>query len=160
MIPEENGDVKIICSHDKIVHPKSLKFYQKNRNSHTDEQILRLRKSFHFWGIYKPLIVDPNDNTVVAGNGRLRAALDEGLSQVPIQYKEFANDDERHAFHIADNASTKGSELDMPGINTDLPDLGPMDLDCLLLPDFKLDPSELPEKKKKVKICKNCGEEA
>lgn len=154
---------------DKIslVDIDKLKFYLKNRNKHSPEQIAQLVKLLKYQGMRVPLIVDVETNEVIAGNGRLEAMRKMGWDKAPVSYQRFDSDEQRYAFSVSDNAIASWAELDLSGINTDLPDLGPdFDIAMLGLKDFKLDVSEFdePEPKGEPKektaelgVCPNCG---
>lgn len=127
----------------KIVPIKSVKFYKKNRNKHSPAQIDRLIKLLEYQGMRNPLIVDKETNEVIAGNGRLEAMQKMGWTEVPVVYQTFDSEEQKYAFSVSDNAVASWAELDLSGINIDLPDLGPdFDIDMLGLKDFRIDIAE------------------
>lgn len=123
------------------VDPKTLQPDERNRNTHTPEQIERLAQIIKYQGWRWPIIVSKQDGLIKAGHGRLQAALKLGLDKVPVSYQDFTDPEQAYAFMISDNAIASWAELDFAGINTDLADLGPsFDLDMLGLERFQLDP--------------------
>jgi DNA modification methylase len=74
------------------------------------------------------------------------AALENGWSHAPVDYQDYENEEQEYADLTADNAIASWSELDLSGINADIGDIGPFDLEFLGLRDFevtvedKLDP--------------------
>ena len=56
--------------------------YINNARTHSPEQIKKLRASLREFGFVNPVLIDRNNN-VLAGHGRLKAALDEGFTEVP-----------------------------------------------------------------------------
>lgn len=115
----------------------------KNRNKHSAEQIERLKQIITYQGFRVPVIVSNRSGKLVAGHGRLLAAKELGLKDVPVIYQDFESDEQEYAAGISDNSVALWAELDLAGINTDLPDLGPdFDLDMLGIKDFVLDMSE------------------
>jgi len=137
--------MKIHCKYDELVEPKKLKVHPKNRNKHSKEQIERLAKLYSYHGIRHPIIVSSRSGYIVAGHGRKAAAHDLGMKEFPVVYQDFDTDEAEYAFIQADNAIALWAELDLSGINSDLPELGPdFDIDMLGIKDFKIDPSEVP----------------
>jgi DNA modification methylase len=120
-----------------------LKDHPKNRNKHSDEQIERLAKLYEYHGIRHPIIISELSGCIVAGHGRKLAGKKAGFDSMPVVYQKFADETAEYAFIQADNAIASWAELDLAGINADLPDLGPdFDLEMLGLKDFTLDLSE------------------
>jgi hypothetical protein len=155
----------IKCAYTKLIPINELKSYSKNRNKHPQEQITRLAKLIEAHGLRHPIIVSTLSNEVVAGNGRLEALKQIGATQVPVDFQDFKDQTAEYAFSVSDNAVALWAELDLSGINTDLPDLGNLDLDLLGIKDFHHEiipateqPVEETIKDKKQIICQACGE--
>ena len=79
-----------------------LKPYEANAKLHPADQIAKLRKSFHEFGMIVPIGIDAQDR-VIYGHGRLMAAQAEGWTEVPTVLIEDLTDDQRRAFIHADN---------------------------------------------------------
>ena len=127
----------------------------RNRNKHSDAQIARLISIMRVQGFRNPLIVSNQSGLVVAGHGRLMAAIKLGLEKVPVMFQDFDSEELEYAHMVADNAISLWAELDLAGINFDLPSLGPdLDLDLLGIKNFLLEPAE---KEKKIHVCPHCG---
>ena len=62
---------------------EELKYYPGNPRKISDEMLKNLKKSIREFGIVDPLIIN-KDNEVIGGNQRLKAAKEEGLTEVPI----------------------------------------------------------------------------
>lgn len=137
-----------------------------NRNSHPEEQIDRLAKIVDHNGFRVPIIVSKLSGLVVAGHGRLEAAKRLGLEKVPVIYQDFASEDEEYQFHVADNGIARWAELDLSGINADLENIGPIDIDLLGIKNFQIDflpgsiddQGQLDQKKLVIMECPHCGE--
>ena len=56
--------------------------YVNNARTHSPEQIMKLRSSLREFGFINPVIID-RDFNVIAGPGRILAAKDEGITEVP-----------------------------------------------------------------------------
>lgn len=67
----------------EYVRVKSLRPYANNPRTHSEEQIAQIAASIQEFGWTNPIIMD-GKNGIVAGHGRLRAALKLGMEQVPI----------------------------------------------------------------------------
>jgi len=162
--------MKIHCKYDELVEPKKLKVHPNNRNKHSKEQIERLAKLYEYHGIRHPVIVSKRSGYIVAGHGRKAAAHDLGMKEFPVVYQDFDSDEAEYAFIQADNAIALWAELDLSGINSDLPELGPdFDIDMLGIKNFNIDlpnfepgtesdQGKLDEKKPLITQCPNCGE--
>jgi hypothetical protein len=118
----------------------NLSDHPKNRNQHSPEQIQRLAKMYQYHGIRHPIIVSKLSGHIVAGHGRKLAGKKAGLEAMPVVYQDFADETAEYAFIQADNAIALWAELDLSGINSDLPELGPdFDIDMLGIEAFDLD---------------------
>lgn len=65
---------------------QTLKPYKKNPKNHTDKDIDLIIKSIKKSGWGDALLVCPETNEVLSGNGRLMAAKKLGMEQVPVVY--------------------------------------------------------------------------
>lgn len=148
---------------------KDLKLNPKNRNKHPEEQIERLAKIIEYQGFRNPVIVSNRTGLVVAGHGRIDAAKRLGYKELPVMFQDFESEEQEYAAQVSDNAIAYWSELDLSGINADLPDLGPdFDIDVLGIKAFSLDPNfepgteddqgKLDETKIVIMECPHCGQ--
>lgn len=144
--------------------PSDIKPNPKNRNKHSDAQIERLAEIIKYQGWRHPLIVSKRSNLLVVGHGRLEAAKKLGLKFVPVSTQEFDSEDQERAFGVSDNAIASWAELDLSGINLDIPDFGPdFDINMLGLKDFEIEPAdkygdkELDENLETKNQCPSCG---
>jgi ParB-like nuclease domain len=135
--------LEIKCSYTKLVPLSELKPYSRNRNSHSEDQINRLSMLLDHHGQRRPIIVSTLSGEIVAGNGTFLAMQKIGAKEVAVDYQDFENSDAEYTFSVSDNAISEWAELDLAGINSDLADLGPFDLDLLGIKDFKVDVAEL-----------------
>ncbi len=85
-----------LISIDKLVP------YVNNARTHSAEQILKLRSSLREFGFVNPIIIDREFN-VIAGHGRLMAAKEEGIEEVPCVFADFLTDAQKKAYILADN---------------------------------------------------------
>lgn len=127
------------------VSPESLIEYAFNNRKHSDEQIDLIANSIKEFGFNQPIVVD-EDNIILVGHGRLRAAKKLGLSEVPVLKLINLDEVKKRAYRILDNKLAADSEWNLENLNIELPalendglDLEAWGLDCLLreLPDEK-----------------------
>jgi DNA modification methylase len=76
--------------------------YERNPRTHTPEQVRRIAESITEFGFTSPLLVDSRDG-IIAGHGRLLAARQLGLVEVPVIVLDYLTDAQRRAYIIADN---------------------------------------------------------
>lgn len=85
-----------LISIDKLVP------YVNNARTHSAEQIIKLRSSLREFGFVNPIIID-RDFNVIAGHGRLMAAKEEGIIEVPCVFADFLTEAQKKAYILADN---------------------------------------------------------
>jgi ParB-like nuclease domain len=157
---------KIHCQYSELKSPKDLKPHPKNRNEHPKEQIDRLCKILKYQGWRYPVKVSKRSGFITSGHGRVLAAIELSLEQVPVSFQDYESEDQEYADVIADNSIASWSELDVSQISLDVKELGPdFDVDLLGLKDFvpglsekEFDPSITTESDKEQKTCPHCGE--
>lgn len=76
--------------------------YTRNARTHSKEQILQLRSSLREFGFVNPVIVDKELN-IIAGHGRIMAAKEEGLTEIPCVFVEHLTEAQKKAYILADN---------------------------------------------------------
>lgn len=86
----------------KVLPVQELVKYKANSRTHSDEQIEQIVKSIKEFGFTNPLLVDEN-NTLIAGHGRLEAAYILGLPEVPCIIIDDLTEPQKAALVIADN---------------------------------------------------------
>jgi len=76
--------------------------YARNSRTHSEEQVAQIAASIREFGFTNPVLVDA-DNGIVAGHGRVMAAKQLGLAEVPTINVGWMTDTQRRAYVIADN---------------------------------------------------------
>ena len=76
--------------------------YINNARTHSPEQIAKLRSSLREFGFINPVIIDKEYN-VIAGHGRIVAAKEEGITEVPCVFVDYLTEAQKKAYIIADN---------------------------------------------------------
>ncbi len=76
--------------------------YERNPRTHSPDQVRKIADSITQFGFNNPLLVDSRDG-IIAGHGRLLAARQLGLPEVPVIVLDHLTDAQRRAYVIADN---------------------------------------------------------
>ena len=76
--------------------------YVNNARTHSPEQINKLRSSLREFGFINPVIID-RDFGVIAGHGRILAAKEEGITEVPCVFADHLTEAQKKAYILADN---------------------------------------------------------
>lgn len=76
--------------------------YKRNARTHSQEQIAQIAASISEFGFLNPILVDSNEG-IIAGHGRLAAAKELGLIEVPVVVFDHLTEPQRRAYVIADN---------------------------------------------------------
>lgn len=76
--------------------------YANNSRTHSDEQVAQVAASIKEFGFTNPVLVD-KDNMIIAGHGRVKAAMRLGITEVPCIRLDHLNDFQKKAYIIADN---------------------------------------------------------
>ena len=86
----------------ELVDIDKLVPYANNARTHSPAQINKLRSSLRGFGFINPVIID-RDFGIIAGHGRVLAAREEGISEVPCVYADHLTEAQKKAYIIADN---------------------------------------------------------
>ncbi|WP_418790926.1 site-specific DNA-methyltransferase [Phosphitispora sp. TUW77] len=106
--------------------------YARNARTHSKEQIRQLRASLREFGFVNPVIVDKELN-IIAGHGRILAAKEEGITEVPCVFVEHLTDAQKRAYILADNRLALNAGWDAEILSIELSDLQGADFDIFLL---------------------------
>ena len=105
--------------------------YVNNARTHSSEQILKLRSSLREFGFINPIIID-RDYGVIAGHGRLLAAKEEGMTEVPCVFADHLTEAQKKAYIIADNRMAMDAGWDEELLRVEIESLRAEDFDPLL----------------------------
>lgn len=95
----------------KLVDIEKLVPYVNNARTHSQDQINKLRSSIREFGFINPVIID-RDYGVIAGHGRIMAAKEEGIKEVPCVFADHLNEAQKKAYILADNRMALDSGWD------------------------------------------------
>lgn len=105
--------------------------YVNNARTHSPEQITKLRSSLREFGFVNPVIID-RDYNVIAGHGRIAAAKEEGISEVPCVFVDHLTEAQKKAYILADNRMAMDAGWDEELLRVEIESLKGMDLDVSL----------------------------
>jgi ParB-like chromosome segregation protein Spo0J len=144
-----------------------LKGRKKNPRQHSLEQIEQIVASIRKFGWTIPILID-DENTVLAGHGRLMAARLMGMDRVKVVVARGWSEEDKRLYVIADNKialnsdwddkllkaefhelSTVGADLGLTGFDSD-------ELKELVMADDKKPEDEKPDEVTMTK-CPTCG---
>jgi len=106
--------------------------YERNARTHSAAQVAQLAASIIEFGFVNPILVDTGAG-VIAGHGRLAAAKDLGLKEVPVVVLDHLSPEQRKAYVIADNKLALNAGWDMSLLQEEVIGLQLADFDLTLL---------------------------
>ena len=105
--------------------------YVNNARTHSKEQITKLRSSLREFGFVNPVIIDREFN-VIAGHGRILAAKEEHIEQVPCVFVDYLTEAQKKAYILADNRFALDAGWDEEMLRVEMEALQGMDFDVSL----------------------------
>jgi DNA modification methylase len=112
----------------ELVPINRLKLDPRNPRLHSPRQIAQIAGSIRAFGFNVPILIDRDEN-VLAGHGRVAAALKRGLRELPVIRLEHLTAAQARAFAIADNRLSEISTWDDRLLGEILRDLAAVELD-------------------------------
>lgn len=117
----------------EMIDINALTPYENNARTHSPDQLEMIGNSIKEFGFINPVIIDEN-NMILVGHGRVMAAKQIGIKEVPFRRVTNLTEDQKKAYIIADNklsdlggwddelllAELESIELDMSQFGFDL----------------------------------------
>lgn len=150
---------------------EEIKEYENNAKEHPDWQIEQIANSIKEFGFNDPIAIN-GDDQIIEGHGRLLAAKQLGLIEVPCIILTGLTEVQERAYIIAHNKTTMNTDFDLDRLQYELNALKVEDFDLnltgfseyeienLLSQNEEIDLDEFisdEEKKQKEKRCPHCG---
>ena len=149
--------------------------YVNNSRTHSDTQVAQIAASIKEFGFTNPVLIS-DDNSIIAGHGRLLAARKLKLKEVPCIRLTGLSEAQRKAYVIADNKLALNAGWDDELLKIELSELDGMNFDLSLLgfdddeltiifdnPDFSPgtedDQGQLDKLEPKIVTCPNCSKD-
>lgn len=105
--------------------------YARNSRTHSPEQVAQLVASIREFGWTNPVLID-EEGGVIAGHGRLLAAAEIGMKDVPCIVLAGLTEAQKKAYVIADNKLALNAGWDEEMLRLELEDLKGLDFDMTL----------------------------
>ena len=110
--------VRTLSVNDLRPHPNNVR-------THSKKQVRQIAESIACFGFTSPILTDEN-NTVLAGHGRLAAAKLAGLETVPTLVVSGLTEAQKRAYVLADNKLAEKSGWDRNTLAVELDNLAPL----------------------------------
>jgi len=110
------------------IEPGALKPNARNARTHSAKQIAQIAASIAEFGFTVPVLIDA-DNKVIAGHGRLKAAVKLGMTRVPTMRLDHLTPEQLRAYAIADNQLALNAGWDTEMLRLELGELQALALD-------------------------------
>ncbi len=115
----------------KLVHTANLVPYARNARTHSPAQVAQIAASIREFGFTNPILVD-GERGVIAGHGRLLAARQLGMTEVPTLELSHLSPTQRRAYVLADNRLALSAGWDEDLLRLELTELGDEAFDLAL----------------------------
>lgn len=106
--------------------------YVNNSRTHDDKQVDQIAASIREFGFTNPILIDEN-NSIIAGHGRLQAARKLKLTEVPCIVLEGLSEAQKKAYVIADNKLALNAGWDLDLLRVEIEALNELDFDVSLI---------------------------
>lgn len=111
--------------------PNTLKPHPKNARAHSPAQIDEIGRSIEAVGWTRPVIIDEKGE-ILAGHGATLAALQRGITEVPVIVRKGLTEALKRSYRLADNKLAEKSTWDTPLLREELGLLKGMGFDLAL----------------------------
>ncbi len=103
--------VPVFCAYDRIMPIADVRPNPDNPNEHSPKQIDLLADIIQATGWRAPITISKRSGLVTKGHGRRMAALAKRWKEVPVEFQDYASEEEEHADLIADNRIAELSNI-------------------------------------------------
>ena len=105
----------------------TIKPYYRNARHNDGEATEKLAESIKEFGFQQPILVDDN-NIIITGHTRLKAALSLGIDKIPIARAVGLSDEQIKAYRLADNRVAEYSTWDKELLDIELAEFETIDM--------------------------------
>ena len=102
--------------------------FARNARTHSDAQVAQIAGSIREFGFVNPVLAAP-DGTLIAGHGRVLAARQLGMAEVPVIVLAHLSDTQRRALVLADNKIAMNAGWDEEMLKVELAALSEVEFD-------------------------------
>lgn len=115
----------------RLIPLEKLVPYVNNARTHSPEQLMKLRSSLREFGFINPVIID-RDYGIIAGHGRVLAAKEENITEVPCVFVDYLTEAQKKAYILADNRMALDAGWDEELLRIEIESLQGTDFDVSL----------------------------
>jgi len=112
----------------EMLPTSALKPRYRNARTHSKRQLRQIAESIRAFGWTNPILID-GDQVVIAGHGRLEAAVSLGIAEIPTICINDMTEAQKRAYILADNKLAENAGWDRDLLALELQGLIEMDLD-------------------------------
>lgn len=112
----------------EMLPPGALRPWPRNARTHSKKQVRQIADSIRTFGFTSPVLIDAG-STILAGHGRVAAAQQLGLNEVPCVRIEHLTPGQKRAYVLADNKLALNAGWDEQLLGEELSALLELDLD-------------------------------
>ena len=121
---------------------EDLQPYEHNARHHEEKDLEAIKASIREFGFNDPVGIWGEENLIVEGHGRVLAAKDLGIREVPCIRLDHLTDEQRRAYALAHNKTAELSRWDFEVLDTELAGIEDLDMSAF---GFDLTQPEDPE---------------
>lgn len=141
----------------EYVKPSTLKEYKNNAREHHEADVNAIAASITEFGFNDPIGVWQDE--IVEGHGRLLAAIQLGLKEVPIIRLDTLTDEQRKAYALAHNKTAELSNWNFDLLESELAELGNIDMSQFGFNDNAFDDESELKMQQEIDVEKNGKQE-
>ena len=112
----------------ELISVDDLTEYDGNARAHGREDIEAIEWSIQQFGFNDPIGIWSKDNVIVEGHGRLKAAKNLGMTEVPCIRLDHMTDEQRRAYALAHNKTAELSAWDFDKLDLELAGIHEFDM--------------------------------
>lgn len=124
--------IAVNCAFDKMVPLAELRPNPKNCNRHSEYQLGLLAKVMQAHGWRAPITVSNLSGLIIRGHGRLAAAQLAGETEAPVDFQDYASEQQEIEDMLADNRLSELAEMDDTALADLLKELQAQEVDLEL----------------------------
>jgi len=121
-----------MASNIELWNIERLQPYDKNAREHSPEQVAQIAASITEFGFLNPILVDSNDG-IIAGHGRLSAAKELALDEVPVVVLDHLTEAQKKAYILVDNKLAENASWNEELLQQEIVSLNLQDYDISVL---------------------------
>ena len=111
----------------EYMRTEELRPYAGNAKMHPAEQVEQIKRSIEEFGFNDPIAIW-RGNEIIEGHGRLIAAEELGMQEVPVIRLDGLTDEQRRAYALVHNKTTMNSDFDLDLLQAELNELTDIDM--------------------------------